>query len=72
MSNERNIADVSGAGDTVISLASLCLVLNLNTEHIAAISNIGGGLVCEKLGAVPIDKSNLLKEVQKLLGTFSS
>jgi rfaE bifunctional protein kinase chain/domain len=59
----RKIADVSGAGDTVISLASLCLALGLESETIATISNFAGGLVCESVGVVPIDKSKLLGEL---------
>ncbi len=59
----RNIADVSGAGDTVISVAALCIALNLAPDIIALISNIAGGLVCEKVGVVPIDKKRFLKEV---------
>ncbi|MDP3461234.1 MAG: bifunctional ADP-heptose synthase [Bacteroidales bacterium] len=59
----RNIADVSGAGDTVISVASLCLASGLSGEDIATISNLAGGLVCEEIGVVPIDKNKLLEEV---------
>jgi rfaE bifunctional protein kinase chain/domain len=57
----RSIADVSGAGDTVISIAACCLALGLSPEFIAGLSNLGGGLVCESVGVVPIDKE-LLKE----------
>lgn len=63
----RNIADVSGAGDTVISVATLCLIAGLDIEHIAEISNIAGGLVCESSGVVSIDKGQLLKETIKLI-----
>jgi rfaE bifunctional protein kinase chain/domain len=63
----RNIADVSGAGDTVISVASLCLALQLEPEVLASIANLAGGLVCEHLGAVPINKDLLLRETIKLL-----
>ena len=59
----RKIADVSGAGDTVISVASLCLALHLDSRTIATISNFAGGLVCESVGVVPIDKSTLLGEL---------
>ena len=62
----RNIADVSGAGDTVISVASLCLALGLPADRIATLANLAGGLVCEKLGVVPIDKQLLLEEALKL------
>ena len=61
----RKIADVSGAGDTVISLASLCMALHLQAEQVAHISNIAGGLVCEYVGVVPIDKTRLLTELEK-------
>jgi len=58
----RSIADVSGAGDTVISVASLCLALNQPINMIAEIANLSGGLVCESVGVVPIDKDQLLSE----------
>ncbi len=63
----RMISDVSGAGDTVISLASLCLAMNRNPNEIAYISNLAGGLVCEEVGVVPINKEKLLREVMGLL-----
>lgn len=62
----RKIADVSGAGDTVLGVAMLCLVNDLDPYHIAAISNLAGGLVCEEIGAVPINKERLLKETEKI------
>ncbi|MBI9054117.1 MAG: hypothetical protein JEY96_09900 [Bacteroidales bacterium] len=58
----RDIADVSGAGDTLIGTASLCLAAGLDPELIAGISNLAGGLVCEKVGVVPINKDQLLQE----------
>lgn len=62
----RRISDVSGAGDTVISVAALCLALNLHHEKIATLANLSGGLVCEKIGVVPIDKQKLLDEAIRL------
>jgi D-glycero-beta-D-manno-heptose-7-phosphate kinase len=62
----RDIADVSGAGDTVIGVASLCLASGLNPYTMAAISNMAGGLVCEKIGVVPIEKEKLKEEVANL------
>jgi len=67
--HRRNIADVSGAGDTVISVASLCLALGLNAREIAQISNLAGGLVCEEAGVVPIDKEKLLAEARRILNS---
>jgi len=63
----RSIADVSGAGDTVISVASLCLAQKCSPYEIAYISNLAGGLVCEEVGVVPVNKDKLLKEVLALL-----
>ncbi|WP_230681803.1 PfkB family carbohydrate kinase, partial [Streptococcus pneumoniae] len=62
----RKIADVSGAGDTVISVASLCLALNLPIQKIATISNLAGGLVCEEVGVIPINKTLLENELNIL------
>lgn len=62
----RKIADVSGAGDTVISVAALCFALKLNNSTSAALANLAGGLVCEEVGVVPIDKNKLNEEVQAL------
>lgn len=59
----RDISDVSGAGDTVISVASLLLASGANLEEIAQVSNIAGGLVCEKTGVVPINPNELIEEI---------
>jgi len=65
--HEREIADVSGAGDTVVSVAALCTALKLDAKMIAALSNLAGGLVCQHVGVVPIDKSELFEESLKVL-----
>ncbi len=62
----RNISDVSGAGDTVISVATLALAAGCSAHDVAWISNLAGGLVCERVGVVPIDKTQLLAEVKRL------
>jgi len=62
----REIADVSGAGDTVISIAAVCQALSLPPKLLAALSNLGGGLVCEHAGVVPIDREAFLSESRKL------
>ncbi len=63
----RAIVDVSGAGDTVISIAALGLARRLPPATIAALANLGGGLVCERVGVVPIDKAQLLEEAGEKL-----
>jgi rfaE bifunctional protein kinase chain/domain len=62
----RNIADVSGAGDTVVSVAALCLAAGLSPVATATLANLAGGLVCEKVGVVPVDKKQLLEEAASL------
>jgi rfaE bifunctional protein kinase chain/domain len=68
----RNIADVSGAGDTVIAVASLVYAYSKDMGLAAEIANIAGGLVCELVGTAPIDKNVLATEVKKLLVTSHS
>lgn len=62
--HKREIADVSGAGDTVVSIAALCVALKCSAEEIAFLSNLGGGLVCQHVGVVPIDRQELLEEAK--------
>ena len=63
----RNISDVSGAGDTVIAVASLVYASSKNMLLAAEVSNIAGGMVCELVGTAPINKNDLAAEVVKLL-----
>jgi D-glycero-beta-D-manno-heptose-7-phosphate kinase len=62
----RDIADVSGAGDTVIAITALCLAAGLDEFQTAAVANLAGGLVCEHVGVVPIEKHRLLAETASL------
>lgn len=57
----RDVADVSGAGDTVIAMASLCLAAGLDPYEMARLANLSAGLVCEKVGVVPVEKEWLLE-----------
>lgn len=56
----RDIADVSGAGDTVIAMASLCLAIGLDPYEMARLANLAAGLVCEKVGVVPVEREWLI------------
>lgn len=62
----RRISDVSGAGDTVISVVACGLAAQLAVQKMAAIANLAGGLVCEHVGVVPIDKSLLEKGIEEI------
>ena len=66
-SHLRNIADVSGAGDTVIAVAALVFAVTGNVHLMAEVANIAGGLVCEEVGTVAVDKEKLLNECELLL-----
>lgn len=66
-SHLRNIADVSGAGDTVIAVAALVYATTKNALLMAEIANLAGGLVCEEVGTVAIDKEKLFHECELLL-----
>jgi len=63
----RSIADVSGAGDTVIAVASLVYAATKNIELATEMANIAGGLVCEEVGTAAINKAHLLAECKLLL-----
>ena len=63
----RNITDVSGAGDTVIATATLCYICGASLDQIAQVSNIAGGMVCEKPGVVSIYLNDLIEEIHELL-----
>lgn len=62
---KRNIIDVSGAGDTVISVASLCLASKMDYTDLSVLSSLAGGLVCEDVGVMPINKEKLLEQALK-------
>jgi bifunctional ADP-heptose synthase (sugar kinase/adenylyltransferase) len=62
----REINDVSGAGDTVIATASLLLAGGVHFKDCAAVANLAGGLVCEKVGVVPIELERLKTEVLQM------
>ncbi|MFT3703352.1 MAG: PfkB family carbohydrate kinase [Agriterribacter sp.] len=66
-SHIRNIADVSGAGDTVIAVAALVYAATHNVKLMAEMANIAGGLVCEEVGTAAINKEKLLRECTKLI-----
>jgi D-glycero-beta-D-manno-heptose-7-phosphate kinase len=58
----RKVADVSGAGDTVISTLTIALAAGANIYEASYLANYAGGLVCEEVGIVPI-------EIEKLFDT---
>ena len=65
----RNIADVSGAGDTVVSVAALGIASALEKDTIAVLSNLAGGQVCEVAGVVSVNLEQLVNEFKLYVGT---
>lgn len=63
--HKRSISDVSGAGDTVISLIALGMASKMNPKAMAALANLAGGQVCEEVGVVPVKREKLLEEAKK-------
>ena len=61
----RRVSDVSGAGDTVISVATLFLLKGHSVEETCLASNLAGGIVCEYVGVVPINIAQLKDEMAK-------
>ncbi len=66
-SHIRNIADVSGAGDTVIAVAAMVFAATKDVPLMAEVANIAGGLVCEEVGTNAVNKEKLLIECESLL-----
>ncbi len=59
----RNVADVSGAGDTVISTLTMALAGGASVKEAAMLANYAGGIVCGYIGIVPVNKAELRQMV---------
>lgn len=66
-SHVRSVADVSGAGDTVISVAALCIAAGTAPGVMATLANLAGGIVCEQVGVVPVNREALIAETFTLI-----
>jgi len=55
----RQVFDVSGAGDTVISVFALCLAAGTDKSQAAKIANYAAGIVVGKMGAVAVELDEL-------------
>ncbi len=61
----RKVADVSGAGDTVISTLTMALAAGANIYEASYLANYAGGIVCEEVGIIPIEIDKLFDTVQR-------
>ncbi len=66
----RNVADVSGAGDTVIATLAVAMAGGADMTEAAHIANFAGGLVCEEVGIVPVDRDMLYDAALGRLGVL--
>lgn len=60
----REVFDVTGAGDTVISVFTLALTAGATKHEAADIANYAAGIVVGKLGAVSVSKQELLQAIK--------
>jgi bifunctional ADP-heptose synthase (sugar kinase/adenylyltransferase) len=60
---ERDVVDVSGAGDAVLSILTLGYLCDLRADRLAFLANAAGGLVCEETGVTPVTKEGLMQEI---------
>jgi rfaE bifunctional protein kinase chain/domain len=61
----RKVADVSGAGDTVISTLTIGLAAGADIYEASFLANYAAGIVCGEVGIVPIEKQKLFETVLK-------
>ncbi|GAB5539272.1 MAG: D-glycero-beta-D-manno-heptose-7-phosphate kinase [Salibacteraceae bacterium] len=61
----QHIADVSGAGDTVIATATCALAAGCTMSQIANTANSAAGIVCQQPGVVAIDATDLRNQLSK-------
>ena len=61
----HSVSDVSGAGDTVISVITLALAAGMELDEAVRCANLAGGIVCEQVGVVPINPERLKQEMGK-------
>ncbi|MEY2904103.1 MAG: hypothetical protein RJA52_119 [Bacteroidota bacterium] len=59
---KRKIADVCGAGDSVISILAVAFAAGIEFKDSLMLANIGGGQVCEYPGVVPVELTKLVSE----------
>jgi rfaE bifunctional protein kinase chain/domain len=61
----QSVADVSGAGDTVISTLTMALAAKANIIEASYLANFAGGIVCEEVGIIPIQQDKLFETIRK-------
>ena len=61
----QQVADVTGAGDTVLAATTLGIVSGLSLKECAHIANYAAGIVIEKIGAATASPTELIERIKK-------
>ncbi len=64
----RQVYDVTGAGDMVLAMLAMAVANGISWEHAVDLGNVAGGLEVERFGCVPIDRSEIVGELQAIIG----
>lgn len=59
----KEVSDVTGAGDAVLSMLGFVTAGGYSLEDAAAIANVAAGIEVGKIGAIPVSISEILKEL---------
>ena len=59
----RQVFDITGAGDMVISVIGYCLAIGINWRQAIELANLAAGLQIERLGSTPVTRNDLLDEL---------
>jgi D-beta-D-heptose 7-phosphate kinase/D-beta-D-heptose 1-phosphate adenosyltransferase len=61
----RQVYDITGAGDMVISTLGYCLAAGADYPQAIELANLAGGLEVERLGVVPLSRRELVAELHR-------
>ena len=59
----RQVYDITGAGDMVLSIVGLCLAAGADYDEAAALGNVAGGLEVEKIGVALLTRQEILQDL---------
>ncbi len=59
----RQVYDITGAGDMVLSIVGLCLASGADYDEAAALGNVAGGLEVEKIGVALLSRREILADL---------
>ncbi len=62
----KDVFDVTGAGDTVISVLTMAMALGVKVEEAAKVANVAAGIVVGKVGTATVTKEELIKSCESI------